>query len=220
MASSIAAIHVAKKQLGLDDDVYRAKLFNITGKRSVKDMTEAQRQSVLSVFRNEGFEPKAAERRPDGRQKLAGKYAKKLQALWIAAWNLGLVGNRDDVALLAFVKRQTGIEHTRFLQYHDDASVAIEGLKAWINREAKVGYGNTNGYDWLKDDCAKVAWAQWRKLKPEASLVVRNGFDEEIARIMGEGSTAYLSSLTGAQWRLIMNELGHRVRALKKGGAK
>ncbi len=53
MTSSIAAIHVAKKQLGLDDDTYRAKLTNITGKASVKDMTEAERQKVLTVFRNE-----------------------------------------------------------------------------------------------------------------------------------------------------------------------
>lgn len=219
MTSSIAAIHVAKKQLGLDDDVYRAKLYNITGKRSAKDMTEGERQSVLSVFRNEGFDPKPAERRSDGRQKLSGKYAKKLQALWIAAWNLGLVENRDDAALLAFVKRQTGIEHTRFLQYHDDASVAIEGLKAWINRSAKVGFGNTNGYDWLKDDNAKVAWAQWRLLWPGATLIVRKGFDEEVARIVrafGDPSL-FVGTLKVEHWRLVVNELGERVRARKAG---
>lgn len=128
MSSSTAAIHVAKKQLGLDDETYRAKLQHITGKSSVKHMSEDEKQKVLTVFRSDGFKPVG--RRPDGRQMLEGKYAKKMQALWIAAWNLGLVDNRDDAALIAFVKRQTGIEHTRWLIYADDANKAVEGIKA------------------------------------------------------------------------------------------
>ena len=216
MTSSIAAIHVAKKQLGLEDDVYRAKLYNITGKRSAKDMTEGERQNVLKVLRKEGFEPKPAERRQDGRQKLTGKYVKKLQALWIAAWNLGLIENRDDAALLAFVKRQTGIDHTRFLHHHDDASRAIDGLKAWMNREARVGFGNTNGYDWLKPDGAKIAWAQWRILNPTASLIVRKGFDEAIFTILGIASS-YLDVIAPGQWQTVMNVFGERVRTAKAG---
>ncbi len=93
MTSSTAAIHVAKRDLGLDEDTYRAKLTHITGKSSLKDMTEGERQKVLTVFRAEGFKPKS-ERRPDGRLKLSGKYAPKLQALWIAGWNLASSGTR------------------------------------------------------------------------------------------------------------------------------
>ena len=103
MSASIAAIHVAKKQLGLDDDTYRAKLHVITGKTSAKDMTEDERQSVISAFRREGFRP--VERRPDGRQKLTGKFAPKLQALWIAAYNLGIVDNRTNWSCLSIVER-------------------------------------------------------------------------------------------------------------------
>ncbi len=47
MSSSIAAIKVAQKQLGLDDDVYRARLHSITGKTSAKDMTEDERSASL-----------------------------------------------------------------------------------------------------------------------------------------------------------------------------
>lgn len=216
MTSSIKAIHVAKKQMGLDDDTYRAKIFNIVGKPSSILMTEAERQKVLSVFRDEGFAPKPADRRPDGRQKLTGKYAKKLQALWIAAWNLGLIDNRDDAALLAFVKRQTGVDHTRFLAHHDDATKAIDGLKAWINRAAHVGLGNSNGYDWLQADGGKIAWAQWKILNPGATLMVRQGFDEMVALVLGTAGV-YLGSVTSSQWQMIMNELGERVRARKAG---
>lgn len=203
-------MHVAKKQLGLDDDTYRAKLARITGKSSAKDMTEAERQNVLTVFRNEGFTPAPAARRADGRQKLTGKFAKKLQALWIAGWNLGVVRDRDDKALVAFVKRQTGVDHTRFLVYADDANRAIEALKAWMRREAGVSYGNTNGYDWLSADGAKVAWAQWKKLTPGADIIVRKGFDAEVMRLTGK---TMLHEVTAAGWQLVMNAFGERIRS-------
>jgi hypothetical protein len=212
MKTSIAAIHVAKKQLGLDEETYRAKLARITGKQSAKDMSEGERQKVLTIFRNEGFEPAPAARRADGRQKLTGKFAKKLQALWIAAWNLGIVRERDDKALIAFVKRQTGVDHTRFLVYADDANRAIEALKGWMRREAGVSYGNTNGYDWLAADGAKIAWAQWKMLAPGASLVVRKGFDTEVSRLTGKG---ILQLVTTSEWQAVMNALGENVRTLK-----
>ncbi|MBB3462003.1 gp16 family protein [Rhizobium sp. BK377] len=212
MRSSIAAIHVAKKQLGLDDDTYRAKLARITGKQSAKDMSEDERQSVLTVFRNEGFAPASATRRADGRRKLTGRFAKKLQALWIAAWNLGIVRDRDDAALISFVKRQTGIEHTRFLVHADDANRAIEALKSWIRREAEVLYGNSNGYDWLAADGAKVAWAQWRILTPGADLMARKGFDDAVLKLTG---VALLQQVTPSGWQTVMNHFGEKIRAGK-----
>lgn len=216
MSSSIAAIHVAKKQLGLDDDTYRDKLALITGKRSAKDMTETEREKVLTVLRNEGFAPAPTARRANGRQQLTGKFAKKLQALWIAAWNLGIVRDRDDAALLSFVKRQTGIDHTRFLTNANDANRAIEALKGWLRREAGVSYGNTNGYDWLSKDGAKVAWAQWKILMPGASIMTRKGFDEATLALAGK---MVLQDVTAGDWQKIMNALGERIRAAK-GSAK
>ncbi|WP_160012501.1 gp16 family protein [Rhizobium sp. 18055] len=216
MTASIAAIHVAKKQLGLDDDTYRAKLARITGKHSVKDMSEPERQQVLTVFRSEGFAPVPTARRANGRQELTGKFAKKLQALWIAAWNLGIVRDRDDAALLSFVKRQSGIDHTRFLTDANDANRAIEALKGWLRREAGVSYGNTNGYDWLSQDGGKVAWAQWKILTPGASIMTRKGFDEEVFVLIGK---KLLQEMTAGDWQKVMNVLGVRIRAAKGGTA-
>ncbi|WEO73802.1 regulatory protein GemA [Agrobacterium vitis] len=212
MTSSIAAIHVARKQLGLDEDTYRAKLKNITGKPSAKDMTEAERQKVLTVFRNEGFAPASAG--AGKRKTLAGKFVKKLQALWIAGWNLGVVENRDDAALLAFVTRQTGLDHVRFLHHADDAKKAIEGLKTWLAREAGVGFGNTNGQEWLASDGAKIAWAQWKILNPGVSLIVRKGFDAQVASLL-DLSNVWLADVKPSQWQTVMNALGERVRAQK-----
>jgi len=214
MIPSIAAIHIAKKQLGLDDDTYRAKLEKITGKASVKFMTETERQTVLTVFRNEGFAPapsSAGKRKP-----LTGKFAKKLQALWIAGWNLGVVGQRDDAALLAFVTRQTGLDHVRFLHHADDAKAAIEGLKKWLAREAGVGFGDTNGQEWLASDGAKIAWAQWKILNPGVCLIVRKGFDAKVASLLGLDS-AWLSDVKPSQWQIVMNVLGEQIRSRKAG---
>jgi phage gp16-like protein len=214
MSNSTVAIHVARKQLGLDDDTYRAKLQNITGKTSTKDMTEAERQRVLTVFRNDGFHPAATTSKG-----LSGKFAKKLQALWIAGWNLGLVRDRRDAALLVFVKNQTGIDHVRFLHVAADGRSAIEALKGWLKREAGVTFGNTNGQDWLARDGAKIAWAQWRILHPTAGLIRREGFDQEAFRLSGRADIFVLDHMSDADWRKVMNVLGERVRASKKGGA-
>lgn len=221
MTSSIAAIHVAKKQLGLDDDTYRAKLTNITGKASAKDMSEAERQKVLTVFRSEGFAPAPAARRPDGRQKLTGSFAKKLQALWIAGWNLGVVENRDDAALLAFVKRQTGLDHVRFLHHAEDGRAAIEALKAWLHREAGVDWTVYQlGSPWRNLPGFKIAEAQWRILVPQSP----RDFWGVVTDMIGQPDT--YRDLTDAEWITVMNKFGEsirtdkRVRKARKTGAK
>lgn len=53
--SELAKIHIAKKQLGLDDDTYRAMLKQVAGVISAKDLTAQGRTNVpyhLSVSHN------------------------------------------------------------------------------------------------------------------------------------------------------------------------
>ncbi len=127
--SALKAMHVAKRELGLDDDDYRVVLRRVTGKNSAKEMTTVEQHRCMAEFRRLGFADKRG---------LDGPYAKKLQALWLSAWHLGIVRNRDDAALSAFVERQTGIPRVRWLRDGYSASRAIDGLKAWIAREAGV----------------------------------------------------------------------------------
>lgn len=56
----MAKIHIAKKELNLDDATYRDVLWRVTGKRSCTDMTIAQLQDVAKDMQNSGFKPKAA----------------------------------------------------------------------------------------------------------------------------------------------------------------
>ena len=49
----LAAIHVARKQLGLEDDDYRAVLERVTGKSSAGKMTVGEQGKVLDELREE-----------------------------------------------------------------------------------------------------------------------------------------------------------------------
>jgi hypothetical protein len=144
----IKAIHVLKGQAGLSDVEYRAHLQARFKVVSSKDLSESQAGALMDDLRGLGGKalPKgraskdALPKTPRSAAKRAsGKFAPVLQALWIAGYNLGIVDNPDDSALLAFVKRQCKVDHDRFLTDGAEAAKAIEGLKAWIAREAHFG---------------------------------------------------------------------------------
>lgn len=58
--SDMVKIHIAKKQLNLSDEQYRAILAGRGGAESSKDLDHAGRQRVLDYFKTLGFKPKAA----------------------------------------------------------------------------------------------------------------------------------------------------------------
>ncbi|SNT07279.1 gp16 family protein [Pseudomonas segetis] len=60
--SSLAKIHIAKSQLGLDDETYRALLARVAGVRSAKELNPRQIGAVLAEFERLGFKPTAAKR--------------------------------------------------------------------------------------------------------------------------------------------------------------
>lgn len=204
--SALAAIHVAKKQLGLDDETYRAVLVRVTGKASAGAMNEAERRNVVEELRRQGFKP--------AKKGLEGPFAGKLQALWIAAYNLGIVRDRHDAAMLAFVKRQSSIDHTRFLQDAADARKAIEALKGWMTREA--------GVDWtirqtlpaiMNDERFRVAWAQYGCIAPGATYAGNMAdFLRLSGTILGKSGAAKLDKITRGEWQALMNHLGERIR--------
>lgn len=57
---SLAKIHIAKKELGLDESTYRAMLRAHGGVSSAKDLTLIGAAKVLAHLERSGFKPKAA----------------------------------------------------------------------------------------------------------------------------------------------------------------
>ena len=138
MTSSIQIIQTLRRKAGMDDDTYRDFLERETGKRSTKDLNEAQSGRVIAKLRvivpYDATRAKKAKTEVKPSSLATGAFASKLRALWLTAYNLGLVQDYRDTALIAFVQRQTGVSHTRFLIEPLLASKAIEGIKAIIVR--------------------------------------------------------------------------------------
>jgi phage gp16-like protein len=208
--NALAAIHVARKQLGLDEDTYRAVALRVTGKDSARDMSEGERGLLLEEMRRQGFKPA---NRSTGSRSLQGPFAKKLQAHWIALWNLGEVADRRDTALLAFVKRQTNIDHTRFLLDGVEAAKAIEALKAWAAR-AGVDWRERGGWPaWRRQPGAKVALAQWQALDRAGRV---EGTPAAFLTFVQEHAFRPIDKMTAKEWQGVMNRLGEMVRQVRK----
>lgn len=135
--SALAAIHIAKKDLRLDDDTYRDVLERVTGKRSARELTIVESGRVLDEMKRLGFKAASKPARA-GAVVLEGPYVPKLRALWISGWNLGVVKDRTDEGLAAFVRRQAKIDHMNWLRDAADANRVIEAIKGWLAREAGV----------------------------------------------------------------------------------
>ncbi|HHM6772721.1 TPA: gp16 family protein [Pseudomonas aeruginosa] len=56
---NLAKIHIAKAQLGLDDDDYRALLGRVAGVRSAKELGPRQVAQVLVEFQRLGWKPES-----------------------------------------------------------------------------------------------------------------------------------------------------------------
>jgi phage gp16-like protein len=124
----LAAIHVGKKKLALEDDEYRELLFQETGKRSARDLDFAGRQRVLDRFRALGFTPPVRRRNPS-----ANKQHSKIRFLWRDLYRAGGIRNNSDKALDSYVKRMTGKDALRFID-DGEAWRVIEALKLWLAR--------------------------------------------------------------------------------------
>ncbi len=127
-SAQVRAIQTARRRQGLDEPTYRAALGGF-GVVSCKDLTVVQANDFLDGLNG-------GRRGDEGRSSLraTGRYAKILKALWLSAWNLGIIENGDDAALIAFARRQAKVDHTRFLVDQADAALVIEGIKAMLVR--------------------------------------------------------------------------------------
>lgn len=128
----LAAIHIAQKALGLSPDDACALKLAITGKASAGDMSAPQRRQYLAHL--SGLQGKRGGGLPRvARNDDLDERWYKARALWAALAKASQVHTDTDAALMAYVKRQTHLEHWRFLNGHQVNSV-IEALKRWCVR--------------------------------------------------------------------------------------
>lgn len=166
----LAKVHIAKKQLQLDDATYGATLARLfKGITSAADLTDRQLDELLEHFKRQGFKaPKRKPRRAGNRPMADSPEAKKLRALWLSLYHLGVVRDPSETALAAYVKRTTGVAALQWLK-DDKGMQAIEGLKKMAERAGvdwtKAGLGAWEPYLPAEShEPFAVVVAQWRRL--------------------------------------------------------
>ena len=130
----VRLIHVARRDIGMDEETYRSVLLSITGKASASSLGILQLEQVLAHMKKCGFKVRTnRQSRP-----LAGDaQSKKIRALWLDLHQAGAVRNASEEALAAFVKRMIGIDALQWLD-SGQASQVIEELKKWKNRVSRM----------------------------------------------------------------------------------
>lgn len=130
----IKLIHVARRELQMEDDTYRLMLAGIReldGVTSTADLSVPNLMKVLDVLKQKGFKvrPNKAGKRP----KADDRQSKKIRSLWLALHDLGAVRNPSEEALANFVQGRTGVAALQWLTTVQ-ASQVIEHLKQWQSR--------------------------------------------------------------------------------------
>ena len=141
----MAKIHIAKKDLHLDDDTYRDVLWRVTGKRSCKDMTIAQLQDVVKDMEKSGFKPKAAPKhgkKPSvvgKREPLMGKIHAMLTDMGLH-WNYahGMADSMFKIKRLQWLNDSQLYKLTQALSVHQNREAKKAAKEAAANERKKA----------------------------------------------------------------------------------
>lgn len=158
--AALAQIHIAKKQLDMDDDIYRDALEQVTGKRSCSEMHISELYKVIAHMEKCGFKTKRQPQK-SGRSgkkqfspKASGQVIDVMRAIWIEMHREGIVDDGSEIALTRWAERQSsklnggvGIAELEWLERTKHVGPVLESLKQWRSRVWKK---------WLSEDIATI----------------------------------------------------------------
>ena len=135
----IAKVHIAKKDLGLDDDTYRALLANITGKDSCSKMSMPDLEKLIKSLVNDyGWKvkiknPKTGIERPF-KPKADERSQRFIFRLWVMLAQYNVVNDKSREACNSWMRRVHGLP----VEWCGGTELnrATEQLKAWGKRIA------------------------------------------------------------------------------------
>lgn len=133
----IKLIHVARRELGMDDDTYRLLLSGMKGlggATSTADLSVPNLYRVLEQLKQRGFKVRSSKKQ---RPLAADDQSKKIRALWLTLHGAGEVRDSSEEALGKFVMKMTGVQALQWLS-GEQASQVIENLKKWQRRVARA----------------------------------------------------------------------------------
>ncbi len=141
--AQIVAIHALKSRAGLSEEAYREELAQL-GVASSTELSHSAAIGLIDHLKGLAKQPRGTfGGRPQGAMNLDGPYVGICRALWLDGYHLGLIEHPEDTALVAFVRRQTRIDHLNWVRDAVEGSKVVEALKAWLHRDG--------GVDWTSD---------------------------------------------------------------------
>lgn len=131
-----AIINIAKVQLGLHEDDYRALLIRVTGNPSLRQMSDRQKIDVIEELKRKGFRIRTKGRQLPPSTK---PYIRLIHALWKSCHRAGAIENGSREALRAFCKRFVAHGDDKIavdpdLLTHDQATPIIKALREMETR--------------------------------------------------------------------------------------
>lgn len=136
----IQLIHIAKAQLMLSDDEYRALLAaEGGGKKSSTKLSVAELEEVLRALKAQGFVVMQRQRRRADLKIRADEsdHIKKLRSLWLELRDAGALRDASEQALTHWVSRQLGRKTALAWLSTHETNYLIESAKQWLGRVQK-----------------------------------------------------------------------------------
>lgn len=152
--AAIAQIHIGKKQLGMDDDTYRALLLRVGKQSSCADMQLSGLYAVIHAMEQLGWKKKRPSRGKFS-PRANGQYIDAMRAIWIDMYKCGMINDGSESGLTAYAKRMSsqlnggiGVDTLEWLETDGKlAAKVLECLKKWRRRIVK---------EWQKSDFLAV----------------------------------------------------------------
>ena len=138
----IKLIHVARRELAMQDEDYRAMLSGMTalgGKTSSADLGIKGLEIVLRALKDRGFKVRAkpGKAKPASRKLADDSQSRLIRSLWIQLHEAGAVRDSSESALASYVRRVTSVDDLAWLNTRQASSV-IEQLKSWLHRSIQT----------------------------------------------------------------------------------
>lgn len=131
----LAKIHIAKKELVLADEDYRAIIMRLFGKDSAGKLNYGEQEQLITHFKTLGWKPKIRKNKKH-RPASPKPAVRKVYALWGLLYQGGKVSAPKPDGFVAHFTRRQGKE-VSVAEWCSNQQLysIIEALKAWCKRE-------------------------------------------------------------------------------------
>ena len=140
--SQLAQIHIAKKELGMDDETYRLFLNNHTGKTSSAKLEMHERFKVIKAFEDAGWKSKNKKYQRKKSTSYIERQSRYMIALWNDLFKLKKVNSKTNVSFETWIARQINEKGQELpVKINPDNLDAnqrnklTEMLKVWVERK-------------------------------------------------------------------------------------